>query len=97
MTPAPAPAPAADGVLSSSSNNTAVEGAAGFGGPITSGPYSPSQQHSKQDAASTAARALVLGNEPLLRHVHTHYLSLQDQLLHVRSVCRCVGLNTWID
>lgn len=90
MAPAPAPAPAADGLPSSSSNNTAgVEAPAAA---ITSGPYSPSPQHFKQDAASTGARALVLGNDPLLRHVLTHFMSLQDQLLHVRSVCGCVDL-----
>lgn len=59
----------------------------------TTGPYSSplqgylERQH-EEEAAEATARGLVLGNEPLLRHVLTVFLSLQDQLLHAWSVSR---------
>lgn len=54
----------------------------------TTGPYHHPNP-TTTDAAAAASREMVLGNEPLLRHVLTQFLGLQDQLLHVRGVARC--------
>ncbi len=64
-------------------------------------PSPPNTSHTppptEGDNGAATARGLVLGNEPLLRHVLTHFLGLYDQLLHARGVARCVEFRAgWV-
>lgn len=54
-------------------------------------------EHMQQHLEGSAS-LLVLGNEPLLRHILTHFLGLGDQLLRVRAVSRCVDVGVgWME